>query len=219
MTCRSCGAEAPAGSGLFCSHCGRVMGDAQALPVAIARVDGAAPVAALATTTAGALAAPPTPYAERFAAARRDPAFSAALAERVTADPSARNRQAVTFAGLGVVGFLLIGVTSGSYGASFAQVATAIWCVLLALGFFRLFSPAPHRRELAYVITRASFAAQTQELTVLTLPSAPVVLELEDGRRLAAPGEVNVVAGLVPGDCGVAHFQGERLVGFRRLAG
>lgn len=196
-------------AGPFCSQCGRAYGAAQALPIAV--VNGAT---ALATTTPGSPAVSSgSVHADRFALARRDPALGQALSEHVAAP-----RRPIVYLGLPLIAILVGATLVSDVDSETATLGIALGACVMALAFLTRRRSSAMRRQLAYVVDRQALSSSAFPTdNVLAAVTVPVVLELEDGRRLLVRGPAAVAGTLVPGDCGVAHLAGEELVRFRRL--
>lgn len=234
MICRSCGADAPVGTGAFCSHCGRRMGEAQPLPPA-AVVTGKAMTWPAVTTPSGppaadpmTLPAPPSAFRERFALARRAPGFDEAIAAQVAA-PHGQ----MTLSLLAPLGFMAFGLVFMVNWLSLAPAGMAlggvvflvVWLSItggMALKAWTTMS-APQQAHLACVRSRETLVThhtahhRMHRRGVRTELQHRVMLELEDGRRLSLNGDDSIIGTLVEDDVGVAYVKGERLIGFRRL--
>lgn len=196
------------------------MGAPVALPTAMVVGDAALPARAPAAIEASALGAPPSVFAERFAAARRDPAFSPAIATQVAA-PRIGMHQIVPACML-VFGLAMMGSVGRGPGAGMGTLFLVGWCGLVGWFLVRAVRPllAPSLARLGIVrscdshvrVLRDDDGARSQI-------EHRVTLELEDGRRVALQGEAAVIATLVEGDLGVAYTRADHLVGFRRLIG
>lgn len=124
----------------------------------------------------------------------------------------------------GVVFFQVFFADAPGEMAAFGALFAVVWFAIAGTICWRAYNAhgAPVVRHLACVLDVRSIDRHSQHdhgaQTRVDRVDQQVVLELEDGRRLALGGVDTVVATLVQDDIGVAYVKGQRLVGFRRLA-
>jgi hypothetical protein len=201
-TCPQCGAAIRKDDGRFCSHCGAALPDRPRI-------------------TADEW---PT-HAERFAQARRDPAFERALAAPVPPPRLAATVLPVgVFAVIWVVfgGVIIRGATRGPYGATvlfpIAIVTVGLVGIIATIAKAVRKAKAPVERRLAVVIderTEINTTGSGDDRRTTTRYYTALQDERGDRVQASTPG---ALAGVIArGDIGVAVLRGGDLVDFHRI--
>lgn len=171
-----------------------------------------------------ALPAPPSTLGPRFAVARRDPDYEGALTTRVHATSDAEVLRIAMGGVAMVLGLVLsryVFVDGHGEMTAIGMLFAIVWIVATGTMCWRAYNDlhAPVVSHLAHVLDRRAIVAHhNTEDGVHTTVTQQIILELEDGRRLALGGADAVIATLIQDDIGIAYVKGPRLIGFRRLA-